>query len=218
VLRPEPDPLVVSVDEGWGNLDFTQELLTCGRHDGASWTGDNRALFDLLKDKVHGTTAWHTIKSFERLGRGREAFLALIALFLGSDVIELLMKEAESGLNSITFDGNNKNFPFDKYVGKLKQYFIDLNHTDLPEACKIRKLMDSLNVTGLGNIYPIIKASPQWRNDFERTVVYIQDMLAALGTKHAGKRSISFAKKQEASEEEDKVQPWNKWTKGGQGG
>jgi hypothetical protein len=129
----------------------------------------------------------------------------LIALYLGSDVTELLMKEAESGRNSITFDGNNKNFPFDKYVGKLKQYFIDLNGTDLPKACKIRKLMDSLNVTGLGNIYPIIKASPEYRNDFERTVVHVQDMLAALGTKHAGKRSISFAKKKEPQKRTKKI-------------
>ena len=217
VLRPEPDPLVVPVDEGWGNPDFNQELMSCGRHDGTSWAGDNRAVFDFLKDKTFGTTAWHTIKSFERAGWGREAFLALIALYLGSDVIELLMKEAEAGLNSITFDGSNKNFTFDKYVSKLGQYFLDLNCTDIPEAHKIKKLMDSLNIASLGNVYPIIKASPQYRNDFDVCVVYVQDQLAALATKHAGKRSISFAKRKETSEEdkEDKVQPWSRWTKGG---
>jgi hypothetical protein len=102
-------------------------------------------------------------------------------------------------LNSITFDGNSKNFAFDKYVGKLKQYFIDLGR-EVPEAYKIRKLMDSLNVSSLGNIYPMIKASPQHRNDFDATLVFIQDQLAALATKHAGKRSVSFAKKREASE------------------
>jgi hypothetical protein len=216
VLRPEPDPLVVPVDEGWGNPDFYQELMAHGRHNGASWAGDNRAVFDFLKAKTFGTTAWPTIKSFERAGRDREAFLTLIALYLGSDVMELLMKEAEACLKRITFDRNNKNFTFDKYVAKLRQYFIDLNRTNIPEAYKIRKLMDSLNVTSLGNIYPVIKASPQYRNDFDVTVVFVQDQLAALSTKHASKRSISFAKKKDTSEEdkEDKVQPWNKWTKG----
>jgi hypothetical protein len=122
----------------------------------SSWAGDNRAVFDFLKEKTFGTAAWHTIKSFERAGCGGEAFLALIALCLGSNVMELLMKEAKAGLNSLNFDGNNKNFAFDKYVAKLRQHFIDLNHTDVPEAYKIRKFMDSLNVTALGNVYPMI--------------------------------------------------------------
>jgi hypothetical protein len=67
-------------------------------------------VFDFLKDKTFGTRAWHTIKSFERGGWGREAFLALLALYLGSNVMKLLMKEAEAGVNRITFDANNKNF------------------------------------------------------------------------------------------------------------
>jgi hypothetical protein len=80
------------------------------------------------------------------------------ALYLSSDMMELLMKEAEAGLNSITFDGNSKNFAFDKCVTKLKQYFIDLNR-EAPDDYKIRKLMDSLKVTSLGNVYPMIKSS-----------------------------------------------------------
>ena len=30
------------------------------------WQGDNRRVFDFLKEKTFGTTAWHTIKVFER--------------------------------------------------------------------------------------------------------------------------------------------------------
>ena len=219
VLRPEPAPLVIVVDQGWGNPSCDEELHERGRHDGANWAGNNRKVFDFLKDKTFGTTAWHTIKCFERSGGGKQAFLALIALYLGSDVMELLMKEAEAGLNTITFDGNSKNFDFAKYVAKLKQCFIDLDR-EVSDSYKIRKLMDSLNVSALGNIHPIIKGSEQCRNDFEATIVYIQDQLAALATKHAGKRSISFAKKKESTSEddkEDKVTPWNKWTRGGRG-
>ena len=199
----------MGVDQGWGNPSFDEKLLERGRHDGANWPGDNRKVFEFLKDKTFGTTVWHTIKCFERAGWGREAFLALIALYLGSDVMELLMKEAEAGLNTITFDGNSKNFDFTKYVAKLKQYFIDLDQ-EVPDSYKIRKMMGSLNVSALGNIYPIIKGSVQYRNDFEATIVYIQDQLAALAMKHAGKRSVSFAKKKEITSEDekvDKVQP-----------
>ena len=39
-----------------------------------NWPGDNRKVFEFLKDKTFGTTAWHTIKCFERAGRGREEF------------------------------------------------------------------------------------------------------------------------------------------------
>jgi hypothetical protein len=38
-------------------------------------------VFEFLKEKTFGTTAWHTIKAFERSGWGRDAFLALIALY-----------------------------------------------------------------------------------------------------------------------------------------
>jgi hypothetical protein len=65
--------------------------------------------------------------------------------------MELLMKDVKAGLNSITFDGNSKNFAFDKYVTKLRQYFIDLNR-EVSDAYKIKKLMDSLNVASLGNV------------------------------------------------------------------
>jgi hypothetical protein len=115
-------------------------------------------VFEFLKEKTFGTTAWHTIKAFEKSGQGREAFLALIALYLGSDVMELLMKEAEAGLNSITYDGNSKNFIFDKYVAKLRQYFINLGR-EVPDAYKIRKVMAFLNVSSLGNVYPMIKST-----------------------------------------------------------
>ena len=86
-LRPAPDPLVVVVDQGWDNPSFDEELYERGRHNGAMWPGDNQKVFDFLKEKTFGTTAWHTIKAFERRGGGREAFLALIALYLGSDVM-----------------------------------------------------------------------------------------------------------------------------------
>jgi hypothetical protein len=43
-------------------------------------------VFDFLKTKVDETTVWNTIKQFERADQGRNAFLALIALYLGPDV------------------------------------------------------------------------------------------------------------------------------------
>ena len=69
-LRPEPDPLVPVVDQGWGNPSFDEKLYESGRHDGANWADDNRKVFDFLKDKTFSTTAWHTIKTFERRGGG----------------------------------------------------------------------------------------------------------------------------------------------------
>jgi hypothetical protein len=72
-----------------GQPRLLQELISRGCHFGTNWANANSAAFDFLKEKVHGTTAWHTIKSFERAGQGREAFLALIDLYLGSDATEL---------------------------------------------------------------------------------------------------------------------------------
>ena len=46
VLRPEPDPMAVVVDQGWGNPSFDEELLERGRHDEVNWPGDNRKVFE----------------------------------------------------------------------------------------------------------------------------------------------------------------------------
>jgi hypothetical protein len=143
VLREDPDPSVI--DDGWGEPDLQQELMEQGHHNGAHWRHDNGVVFDFMKEKVHGTKAWGTIKQFERASHGREAFLALIALYLGPDVTELLMKQAEETLNTTRFDRNSKNFPFDKFVGKMRQCFLDLNR-DVPQAYMIRKLADAVDV------------------------------------------------------------------------
>jgi hypothetical protein len=120
------------------------------------------------------------------------------------------MKQAEQTLNMISYDRNNKNIPIDKFIGKLKQAFIDLNR-DVPEALKIRKLGDSVNVPSLGNIFSIVKASPECRASFDRTVVHCQGHLTSLGTKYTGKRSISLVEKKETDKDNnDKDQPWNK--------
>jgi hypothetical protein len=120
---------------------------------------------------------------------------------------DLLMKKAQHTLITITYDGNNTNFPFDKLIRILRSACDDLNRLDLYEAYKISKLGDSMNVPAFGNIYSVMKGNPEHRTSFDRTVAFYQEQLASRDAKHAGKRNVSFVKNKKR---EDNKQPWNK--------
>ena len=88
----------------FGQPSFDEELAACGRRGGLYYPQDNKTVWVFLKLKTQGTAAWETIKGMTNDGRG--AYLALMADFMGTSVQQLLMKRAETSLNSLVFDGS----------------------------------------------------------------------------------------------------------------
>ena len=81
------------IDLGFGQFDL--ELEQRGRLDGYFYKADNAVVWLHLRGPCHGTTAWILISSFEERRNGRGAHIALMAQCMGSDVQQVLLRNAE---------------------------------------------------------------------------------------------------------------------------
>ena len=170
------DPALPAVDPGFGNPDFSTELAIRGRHDGHYYRADNTTVWLFLKHLYHGTTAWPTILQFERALNGRAAFRALMAQYLGADLMALLAKEADAFVNNALFDGKSRNFTFDKFIGKFREAFLHMEHDQpMSEMRKVSKLMDAWGVDGLKHLPAIVNSVPTYNSNFYRTVTFLAD-------------------------------------------
>jgi len=179
VVRASSD--LPTTDPGFGLPSFNDEVETRGRHAGHFWMADRRSVWLFLRSKCHGTTAWNTIKGFERTTDGRRAYLALLGQFMGEDVMQTYLNKAERTLTTIRFDNKNRNWTFDKFVGTLRGAFIDLGTTvTMTEQWKVHKLMQAWQVTGLMHLNAIVTATPRYNTSFDNTVNFLGTQLSSL--------------------------------------
>ena len=172
-------------DPGFGLPTLNEELVTRGRHNGHFWAADNRSVWLFLRAKCHGTTAWNTILTYQTRSNGRAAFLALLGQYLGEDVRAVLLKKAEQTLETIRFDGRSRNWPFDKFIGKLRESFNDLGpDNQLTEERKVNKLMSAWQVPALQHLDATIQSNPQYRTNFNACVNFLSNQMSNLRTKN----------------------------------
>ena len=168
-------------DPGFGLPSLSDEVESRGRHDGYFWRADRRSVWLFLRAKCHGTTSWNTIKRFEGTTDGRGAYLALLGQFMGEDVKQHLLSTAERTLASLRFDNRNRNWTFDKFIGKLRGAFIDLGNTvTMTEQWKVYKLMQAWQVSGLMHLNAIVTSTPRYSDSFDNTVNFLATQLTAL--------------------------------------
>ena len=113
-----------------------------------------------LKLKTQGTAAWETIKGMTNDGRG--AYLALMADYMGTSVQQLLMKRAETSLNSLVFDGRNRNWTWNRHVAKLRECFHDLRSSGNPlsPVMEVTKLLNTFQCEPLKHLPSMITNGP----------------------------------------------------------
>ena len=182
VVREQADPPEGADDPGFGGYStFSEELVVRGRLAGHFYQSDNAAVWTFLRSKCHGTTAWTTIMSFRAARNGRGAFLALLGQFMGADAKAVLLKRAEKVLANTTFDGRNRNWTFDKFIGKLREAFMDLGpDNQLSEQRKVNKLMQAWQVQSLQHVRAIVSATPAYRDNFDACVYFLSEQLTGL--------------------------------------
>ena len=174
--RPEPAP-----EFGFPTMDH--EIATRGRLSGHFWAADNRSVWLFLRKKCHGTTAWTVIVEFERRADGRSAFLALIGQYLGRDYQRNLLKAAVTTLENLRFDGRSKNWTFDRFIGKMRQCFVDMGpNNQLTEERKVMALQAAWQVPGLQHLDAMMQRD--YSNDFNGAVTFLAEQLHGLKLKN----------------------------------
>jgi len=196
---------VPAVDPGFGLPSFEEDIESRGRLDGQFWRADNRAVWLFLKSKCHGTTAWTTIVEHQRAANGRGAFLALVNQYLGRDVQRSLLKKAVTTLEKLTFDGRSRNWTFDKFVGSMRQCFVDMGEANqLSEERKVMALQSAWQVPGLGHLDAMMQQN--YNDDFNGAVTFLGEQMANLKLKNgAANRTVAAATTQPAADSKRKL-------------
>jgi hypothetical protein len=188
-----PDTALPLDDPGFGLPDHDSELYNRGRHNGSNWKSDNAMIWQLVWDVSHGTTAWNTISSFEATKNGRGAMLALVRQYMGSDVQQVLIRNAETFLENTRFDGKSRNLSWDVFVGQLRQAFKDLGPEDqMSEQRMVTKLVRAFQMPELQHLDAMITGDLHRKSNFESAVVFLSDQIAALKTKNIGSHPRSI--------------------------
>ena len=126
---------------------------------------------------------------------------------MGSDVQQVLTRNAETFLENAKFDGKSRSFTWDKFVGRLRQAFRDLGPEDqMSEQRKVTKLVRAFQVPGLQHLDAMITGDPVRQNNFEAAIVFLSDQMAALRTKNTG----SHARTLGAMDSEKNGKPYKK--------
>lgn len=100
---------------------------------------------------------------------------------MGEDVKQQLLNTAERTMASLRFDNRNRNWTFDKFIGKLRGAFIDLGNTvTMTEQWKVYKLMQAWQVSGLLHLNAIVTSTPRYSDSFDNTVNFLATQLSAM--------------------------------------
>ena len=104
---------------------------------------------------------------------------------MGADVRAVLLKKAEHTLEDIRFDGRSRNWPFDKFIGKLRESFDDLGpDNQLTEQRKVNKLMSAWQVPALQHLDATVQSNPEYRDNFDACVHFLSNQMSALKLKN----------------------------------
>ena len=143
--------LVRDDDAGDYNAQYVtimHRLTACSRLTGPNYAKDNETLYTLLVQYVGDSTGMNTIEAFESTRDGRGCWKALLTHHENNTYRQNLAAKANSSLRSVFYNGEKRNFTFDKYYQIMTQAFNELdragNDHGLTEAQKIRRFEDNL--------------------------------------------------------------------------
>ena len=105
---------------------------------------------------------------------------------MGSDVQQVLIRNAETFLENAKFEGRSKAWTWDKFIGKMRQAFSDLGPEDqMSDQRKVTKLIRAFQVPELNHLDAMVTGDAVRQNNFKTAVIFLSDQIAALKTKNA---------------------------------
>ena len=179
VIREQAVP---GVDPGLGAPSFEEDIRSRGRHNGHFWPRDNATVWTFLRSKCFGTTAWTIILEYGNRQDGRGAYLALVHQYLGRDVQRNLLKAAVTKLEHLRFDNKSRNWTFDRFVGTMRQCFVDMGTNAYSEERKVMCLQSAWQVQGLGHLDAMVQQN--YNANFNGAVTFLAEQLNGLKLKN----------------------------------
>ena len=189
------DSALPAVDQGFGQPSFDEELARRGRHDGWLWRPSNKLVWNMIRTVTHGTDAWNHVRRFATAGNGRQAYLVLVATYMGRDVQYNIKHAAMVTLQRLRFDNRSRTFTFDVFTGRFKDALNELDDPNMDEETKVMKFKAAFQVKEVGHLHSIIASTPALRGSLDNTISFVGEQLRNAkqneDSRRADNRSVS---------------------------
>ena len=179
VIRPERED---SDDELFYDDDETRRYQM--PLEGQNFKHDNRLVYKMLKAACVDTDAWAWIQKNDPSADGRKAWLALIAHYDGYGELNKRVQRAKMELVKLHYK-DEKVFPFEKYVTKLKEQFRVLEkdrNEKYSESRQVETLLRGMNTTDPGIVAAKTTIFHSMQHNFDKACEF---MSAYISNKHA---------------------------------
>ena len=145
---------------------------------------DNQKVWALMQPILVGTQAWAYARSYARTRDRRSAIKGIKDHFLGTNTVNNRITEAESKLNSSTYNGEKRRWNFEAYVRlHTEQHAIlsDLEdhgvYKGLDGRSKVRMLINGIKTSEMDTIKATIWNDATLQEDFDRAVGLFKSFL-----------------------------------------
>ncbi|KAI2498698.1 hypothetical protein MHU86_15765 [Fragilaria crotonensis] len=175
VVRPE-------IDDDYEPMDDDEERRYQIPLAGENFKRDNKLVYTLLKSACIKTDAWTWIQSHDRTSNGRQAWLALVAHYDGTGELNKRVERAKEEISRLHYK-DEKVFPFERFVTKLKENFYILSK-DKSEALTGKQQVDCL-MRGIRSSDTSITSAKinifqSYRSNFDGAVTFMSGLVANL--------------------------------------
>ena len=203
VIREEEAP----ADAPPGGWPTTQDhmIMRCPIRTGGPGTpytldfpNDNQRVWELLSAITRDLDyCWTYVKAFQRTRDGRGAYLALKSHYLGDNYVDQMASAAEHKLANTFYNGERRNFSFEKYVRvHVEQHTIlnglkEYGYTGIDDRSKVRYLISGIKTDKFDSVKTQILSTPAMRSDFDKCVNLYTEFIQQLHTHNP--KSIGIA-------------------------
>lgn len=178
IVRNELDDDYVFVDDEEKRMH--QMPLT-----GENFKRDNKLVYNMLKAACVKSDAWTWIQDYDKTSNGRKAWQALVAHYDGVGELNKRVERAKEEISRLHYK-DEKVYPFERYVTKLKENFFVLakdKDENLTERQRVDILMKGIRSSDANIVAAKTDVYKDYRSDFNAATSFLSGLVANL---HSG--------------------------------
>ena len=173
------------VEAGYEFEDDEDERMHQMPHTGENFKRDNKLVYNMLKAACVKTDAWTWIQDHDKSANGRKAWQALVSHYDGTGELNKRVERAKEEITRLHYK-DEKVYPFERYVTKLKENFYILakdKDENLTDKQRVDILMKGIKSTDASVIAAKTDVYKDYRADFNAATGFLSGLIANI---HSG--------------------------------
>jgi hypothetical protein len=165
---------------------------------GENFKRDNKLVYNMLKAACVKSDAWTWIQDYDKYANGRKAWQALIGHYDGTGELNKRVERAKEEISRLHYK-DEKVFPFERYVTKLKESFFVLakdRDENLTDKQRVDVLMKGIKSSDASIIAAKTSVFKDYRSDFNAATSFLSGLISNIhssaqldyANRHSGKK------------------------------